>query len=72
MLTAAAAAGVCLQVAVTDAPLTSFAIQNNGRMLGLGTQGGACHVLSLSAGLVEMAANEKQGINALFERETLR
>ena len=29
-------------------------------------------VLHLSAGLAEMAPNEKQGINALLERETLR
>ena len=65
-------ASFCLQVQVTDTALTSFAMQGNGRVLGVGTWDGACHVLQLSAGLVEMAANEKQAINTLFERETLR
>lgn len=41
-------------------------------MCAAGTSDGAVSVLQLSPGLSEMAQNEKQGINALLERETLR
>lgn len=57
---------------MTDRALTSFAIQDGGAVLAVGTSDGAAHVLRLSAGLAEMAQNEKQGVNAMFERETLR
>eukprot|EP00879_Flechtneria_rotunda_P022642 GHRR01023909.1.p2 GENE.GHRR01023909.1~~GHRR01023909.1.p2 ORF type:complete len:158 (+),score=72.51 GHRR01023909.1:484-957(+) len=60
------------QVQLSDQSLTSFAIQESGAVLGCGTADGSCHVLQLSAALVDMAQNEKQGINAMFERETLR
>lgn len=60
------------QVKVTDQALTSFAVQSNGAVVAVGTVDGATHVLRLSAGLAEMAQNEKQGINAMLERETLR
>lgn len=61
-----------LQVQVTDSPLTAFCVQDSGSVCALGTADGSCTVLSLSAGLCEIAPNEKQGINAMFERETLR
>lgn len=61
-----------VQVQVSDRSLTSFAIQDSGAVLGCGTADGSCCVMQLSASLVEMAQNEKQGINAMFERETLR
>lgn len=61
-----------LQVKVTDQTLTSFAAQDNGAVVAVGTGDGATHVLRLSAGLAEMVQNEKQGINAMLERETLR
>jgi hypothetical protein len=61
-----------VQVQVSDQSLTSFAIQDSGAVLGCGTADGCCCVMQLSASLVEMAQNEKQGINAMFERETLR
>ncbi|KIZ01610.1 hypothetical protein MNEG_6355 [Monoraphidium neglectum] len=41
-------------------------------MVAVGTAGGAAHVLRLSAGLAEAVQNEKQGVNAMLERETLR
>ncbi|WIA16722.1 hypothetical protein OEZ85_013376 [Tetradesmus obliquus] len=61
-----------LRVQVSDRSLTSFAIQDSGDVLGCGTADGSCCVMQLSVSLVEMAQNEKQGINAMFERETLR
>eukprot|EP00775_Hariotina_reticulata_P002074 gene2074-2393_t len=60
------------QVQVSDQSLTAFALQDSGAVLGCGTADGVCCVLQLSAALSEMAQNEKQGINAMFERETLR
>jgi len=61
-----------LQVQVSDHSLTAFAIQDSGALIGCGSADGVCSVLQLSAALSEMAQNEKQGINAMFERETLR
>jgi len=60
------------QVKITDQALTSFAIQDNGAVVAAGASDGATHVLRLSAGLSEMVQNEKQGIAAMLERETLR
>ena len=60
------------QVKVCDSALTSFAVQDNGAVVALGTSDGSAHVLRLSAGLAEAVQNEKQGINAMLERETLR
>lgn len=57
---------------MSDQALTAFAIQDSGAVLGCGTADGCCNVMQLSAALVEMAQNEKQGVNAMFERETLR
>jgi len=61
-----------LQVHVTDKPLTAFAMQEAGAMCAIGSQDGQAYVLQLSPGLVEMAQNEKPGINGMFEREFLR
>lgn len=41
-------------------------------MMSVGSKDGQVYVLQLSPGLTEMAANEKSGINAMFEREALR
>lgn len=60
------------QVKVTDHALTSLAVQGDGAVLAVGTARGAAHVLRLSAGLAEMAQNEKQGIAAMLDREMLR
>ena len=61
-----------MQVQIADQSLTSFGIADNGQMCCVGMADGSCTVLQLSKGLYEMAPNEKQGINAMFERETLR
>lgn len=61
-----------LTVRVTDRALTSFAVQGSGGVLAAGAADGAVHVLRLSAGLSEAAPDEKQGIIAMLERETLR
>lgn len=61
-----------LSVQVSDVSLTSFALQESGATVAVGTSDGSCTVMGMSQGLVEMAPNEKQGINAMFERETLR
>lgn len=60
------------QVQVSNQALTAFAIQDSGAVLGCGTADGCCSVMQISSALVEMAQNEKQGITAMFERETLR
>lgn len=60
------------QVKVADQPLTSFAIHEEGGLVAVGGAEGSVTLLRLSKGLQEMAPNERQGINAMFERETLR
>lgn len=52
--------------------LTSFAIQESGSVCAVGSAAGNTTVLELSKGLYDMAPNEKQGFNAMLERETLR
>jgi hypothetical protein len=61
-----------VQVQVSDQPLTAFGVRDDGAVLGCGTADGCCSVMQLSSALVEMVPNEKQTINAMFERETLR
>lgn len=61
-----------MQVQVSDQPLTAFGVRDDGGVLGCGTADGCCSVMQLSSALVEMVPNEKQTINAMFERETLR
>lgn len=61
-----------LQVQVSDQPLTAFGVRDDGAVLGCGTADGCCSVMQLSSALVDIVPNEKQTINAMFERETLR
>lgn len=60
------------QVQVSDRPLTAFGVRDDGSVLGCGTADGCCSIMQLSSALVDMVPNEKQTINAMFERETLR
>jgi hypothetical protein len=64
--------GPLLQVQVSDQPLTAFGVRDDGAVLGCGTADGCCSVMQLSSALVDLVPNEKQTINAMFERETLR
>lgn len=57
---------------MSDQPLTTFAAHEGGSTVAIGTADGACTVLQLSAGLAEMALNEKSAINNMLDRETQR
>lgn len=61
-----------LHIQVADVALNSFSIQDNGPLCAVGSAAGNVAVMQLSPGLCEMAQNEKAGINAMLERETLR
>lgn len=63
---------LCAQVQVSDQPLTAFGVRDDGAVLGCGTADGCCSIMQLGSALVDMVANEKQTVNAMFERETLR
>lgn len=61
-----------LTVQVSDQSLTTFAAHESGNTVTVGTADGSVTVLQLSAGLAEMAPNEKLAINSMFDRETTR
>eukprot|EP00891_Asterochloris_glomerata_P005483 jgi/Astpho2/5483/fgenesh1_pm.00078_%23_1_t len=61
-----------LQVQVTDQPLTSFKMMENGRVGAAGSADGATTILQFSDSLVDIQPNEKQAITSIFERETNR
>eukprot|EP00955_Chlamydomonas_euryale_P087613 364310-Chlamydomonas_euryale.AAC.9 len=61
-----------LTVQVADSPLTTFAVHDSGAVVAVGTADGSVNVLQMSAGLSEMALNEKVAINNMFDRETAR
>ena len=61
-----------LQVRVGNAPLTSFNLQDAGRLISVGTETGDVALLELCEGLAVMQPNEKQGISQMFEREYKR
>mmetsp|Transcript_22165 Transcript_22165/g.68973 ORF Transcript_22165/g.68973 Transcript_22165/m.68973 type:complete len:575 (-) Transcript_22165:73-1797(-) len=61
-----------LTVQVNDGGLTSFNLQDQGRLMSTGGADGNCTLLELCEGLAVMQPNEKQSINAMFERETKR
>lgn len=61
-----------LTVQVSDHSLTTFAAHDLGATVAVGTADGSVTVLGLSAGLSEMALNEKAAINNMFDRETAR
>lgn len=57
---------------MSDQALTCFAAHEGGSNVAIGTSDGAVTVLQLSAGLSEMAPNEKAAINNMLDRETQR
>ncbi len=59
-----------LTVQVLDHSLTTFAAHDLGATVAVGTADGSVTVLGLSAGLSEMALNERAAINNMFDRET--
>ncbi|KAK9868043.1 hypothetical protein WJX84_000850 [Apatococcus fuscideae] len=61
-----------LSLPVSDNPLTSFRIQENGRMAAVGARDGSTAILQLADSLVEMQPNEKQSLTSILERETSR
>lgn len=61
-----------LMVQVSDQALTCFAAHEGGANVAIGTSDGAVTVLHMSAGLSEMAPNEKSAINNMLDRETQR
>ncbi|KAL3145226.1 Dynein, 70 kDa intermediate chain, flagellar outer arm [Trebouxia sp. C0010 RCD-2024] len=61
-----------LQVQVTDQPLTSLEMMDNGRIAAVGSADGSTTIVQFSDGLVDMQPNEKQALTSVFERETNR
>jgi dynein intermediate chain 2 len=61
-----------LSVKVTDKALTSFNIQDSGRLVTVGASDGSATLMELCEGLATMQPNEKASINQMFERETKR
>ncbi|XP_070580175.1 dynein intermediate chain 3, ciliary-like [Ptychodera flava] len=61
-----------LSLQVTDEPLHSLRIQDQGRFIASGSQSGTTTLLELSSGLCTMQRNEKGLITAMFEREQRR
>lgn len=55
---------------VSDQALTCFGTHEAGANIAVGTSDGSVTILQLSAGLSEMALNEKAAINNMFDRET--
>ena len=55
----------CLQVQVTDQPLTSFKMMENGRVGAAGSADGATTILQFSDSLVDIQPNEKQAITSV-------
>ena len=61
-----------LSVKVTDQPLTSFNVQDTGRLVTVGASDGSATLMELCEGLATMQPNEKQSISQMFDRETKR
>merc|ERR1711966_605351 len=57
---------------VYDYSISSVAIQNQGRLVAVGSEEGTTSVLELSSALYESPPDEKLAIAAMFERETKR
>ena len=55
----------CLQLQVTDQPLTSFKMMENGRVGAAGSADGATTILQFSDSLVDIQPNEKQAITSV-------
>lgn len=58
-----------LQVQVTDQPLTSFKMMENGRVGAAGSADGATTILQFSDSLVDIQPNEKQAITSVSSLE---
>ncbi|XP_027891450.1 dynein intermediate chain 3, ciliary [Xiphophorus couchianus] len=61
-----------LSVKVSDKPLYSLRIQDNGQVLACGSHSGEAALLQISSGLSTLQKNEKSLMAAMFERETKR
>jgi dynein intermediate chain 2 len=61
-----------LSVQITDKALTSFNVQDTGRLVTVGAADGSTTLLELCEGLTVPQPNEKQGVGQMFERETKR
>eukprot|EP00899_Mesostigma_viride_P004738 jgi/Mesvir1/14265/Mv09698-RA.1 len=61
-----------LIVQVNDSGLTSFKIQDQGKLVATGAADGSTTLLDLCDGLAQVQQSEKQSIAQMFERETKR
>ena len=62
-----------LSVKVTEGtPLTSFNVQDTGRLVTVGAADGSATLMELCEGLYTPQPNEKQSVNQMFDRETKR
>ncbi|CAJ1054150.1 dynein intermediate chain 2%2C axonemal isoform X1 [Xyrichtys novacula] len=61
-----------LSLKVCDDPLYSLCLQDNGRLLACGSQGGGATLLEVCSGLSTLQKNDKSLLAAMFERETKR
>ncbi|PAA61501.1 hypothetical protein BOX15_Mlig008431g2, partial [Macrostomum lignano] len=61
-----------LTVQVSDEPLQSLRLQEHGRLMACGSQGGVATIVELSEGFYAQNRNERNLVNTIFERETRR
>ncbi|XP_072208070.1 dynein axonemal intermediate chain 2 [Excalfactoria chinensis] len=61
-----------LSLKICDEPLSCLRLQDNGCVVGCGSKLGTITLLEISSGLCTLQRNEKNLVNALFERETKR
>ncbi|NXD62050.1 DNAI2 protein, partial [Eolophus roseicapillus] len=61
-----------LSLKVCDEPLASLRVQDNGCVVGCGSKVGTVSVMEISSVLCTLQRNEKNLVNAMFERETRR
>lgn len=61
-----------LSVNVSDSPVYSLKVTENGRYVACGSKDGKCTLLELNQGLYTPQPDEKQSLSAIFERETRR
>lgn len=61
-----------LSLQVCEEALQSIRVQEGGRLIATGSQGGTTTLLELSDGLCNLQRNEKSLVTAMFERETRR
>ncbi|NXW93880.1 DNAI2 protein, partial [Alopecoenas beccarii] len=61
-----------LSLKVCNEPLSSLRLQDTGRVVACGSKVGTVTLLEISSGLCTLQRNEKNVVNAMFERETKR